>query len=131
MATSHRTHQLITAVVLFLFFFTSTSLSSARLLNDFLSHGLPATDPTFNLALPVDNDNDNDNDVFDKSEHDPKPQVLPCDHMVPIKNSHVGIIMRSPTPRLAGKYGPMILSMLPKESVPSSGPSKGSNDVKN
>ncbi|XVF29910.1 hypothetical protein REPUB_Repub16aG0011200 [Reevesia pubescens] len=125
MATSCKTHQLnITAVVLiFLFIFISNSLSSARLLNDFVSNGLPATEPTLNyLALTVDDD-------FNKSEPDPKPQqVLPCDHMVPIKNSHVGILR---PPRLAGKYGPMILSMLPKGPVPSSGPGTGTNDVKN
>ncbi|XWS74489.1 hypothetical protein CRYUN_Cryun01aG0002500 [Craigia yunnanensis] len=126
MATSHKTHHFITPVVLFLFIFTSNSLSSARLLNNFLSHGLAATEPTLNLALPLDDVND----VFDKSEQDPKPQVRPCDYMVPIKNTHMGIL-RSPTPRLAGKYGPMILSMLPKGPVPSSGPSKGTNDVKN
>ncbi|XVF00372.1 hypothetical protein REPUB_Repub03eG0279900 [Reevesia pubescens] len=126
MTTSCKTHQLnITAVLLiFLFIFTSNSLySSARLLNDFVSNGLPATEPTLNqLALPVDDD-------FDKSEQDPKPQqVLPCDHKVPIKNSHVGILR---SPRLAGKNGPLILSMLPKGHVPSSGPSKGTNDIKN
>ncbi|XWS65605.1 hypothetical protein CRYUN_Cryun05aG0128000 [Craigia yunnanensis] len=126
MATYRKTHRL--AAVVFLFVFTSSSLSSARLLNGFLSHDLTATEPTLNLALPVVDD-DNNNDVFDKSENDPKPRVLPCDHMVLIKNSHVGI-MRSPTQRLTGKYGPMILSMLPKGPVPSSGPSKGTNDVK-
>ena len=123
MATYRKTHQL--AVVVLLFVFTSSSLSSARLLNGFLSHDLTATEPTLNLALPVDDD------VFNKSENDPKQQVLPCDHMVLIKNSHVGI-MRSPTQRLTGKYGPMILSMLPKGSPNTpSGPSHGHNDVKN
>ena len=128
MATCCKTHQLA-AVVFFLFVFTSSSLSSARLLNDFLSHGLAATEPTLSLALPVDDDNNND--VFNKIEQDTKPQVLPCDHMVLIKNSDVGIL-RSPTPRLTGKYGPMILSMLPKGSpVPPSAPGNGINDVKN
>ncbi|XVE90974.1 hypothetical protein DITRI_Ditri20bG0118600 [Diplodiscus trichospermus] len=128
MATCRKTHQLA-AVVVFLFVFTSSSLSLARLLNhDFPSHGLAATEPTLNLALPVDDEN---NEVFDKLEQDSKPKFLPCDHMVHIKNSHVGIL-RSSTPRLSGKYGPMILSMLPKGvPVPPSAPGKGSNDVKN
>ncbi|XVE86037.1 hypothetical protein DITRI_Ditri18aG0004200 [Diplodiscus trichospermus] len=126
MATSRKTHRLITpAVLLFLFIFTSNSLlSSARLLNDFLSHAAAATDPTTNvLALPLHDDK--------SQQHPSQPQVLPCDHMVPIKNSHVGSLIRSPTPRLAGKYGPMILGMLPKGGVPSSGPSKGTNDIRN
>ncbi|XP_022764426.1 uncharacterized protein LOC111309689 [Durio zibethinus] len=121
MATSQKTQKMnITAVVFFLFIFTSNSFSSARLLNGFLSNGLAATEPTLNLELPVED--------FDKSGQDPKPQVLPCDHMVPIRSSHVGLVR---SPRLAGKYGPMILSMLPKGPVPSSGPSKGTNDVRN
>ncbi|XVF41226.1 hypothetical protein PTKIN_Ptkin01aG0263500 [Pterospermum kingtungense] len=123
MATYRKTQQLVAVVFLFVVF-TSSSLSSARLLNDFLSHGLAATEPTLNLALPID-------DNINKSEQDPKPQVLPCDHMIPMKNSHVGI-PRSPTPRLTGNYGAMILSMLPKGvPVPPSAPSKGINDVQN
>ncbi|XVF81942.1 hypothetical protein PTKIN_Ptkin16aG0002800 [Pterospermum kingtungense] len=115
MATSNKTHRLV--LVLFFFILASNSLmSSAR---------LTPMDPSFNvLALPLHHR---------KSEQDPKPQVvLPCHHhhMVPTKNSHVRII-RHPSPRLVGKYGPMILSMLPRGPVPSSGPSKGTNDIKN
>ncbi|XVF24320.1 hypothetical protein REPUB_Repub13aG0117600 [Reevesia pubescens] len=125
MATSHKTQQLkITEVlVFFLFIFTSSSLSSARLLHDFVSNGLPATDdqPTLNLALPV-----HDFDKYLEQVVDPKP----CDHMIPIKDSH-GHVGTLRSPRLAGKYGPMILNMLPKGPVTSSGPSKGTDDVKN
>ncbi|OMO89995.1 hypothetical protein COLO4_19449 [Corchorus olitorius] len=121
-----KTQQQLTATLFFLIIFTTTSLSSARLLNDFVSHGLAATEPTLNLALPLVDVNDEPVTTEEQQEH--KPAVLPCDHMVPIKNSHV--VLRRP-PRLAGKYGPMILSMLPKGPVPSSGPSKGTNDVKN
>ncbi|WRX12432.1 hypothetical protein QQP08_004919 [Theobroma cacao] len=126
-------HQLITAAVVVFFLIISTaSGSSARLLNGFLSHGLQAaTEPTLNLALPLDSSDDvvvtTTSQEKDPNHH--QQQVLPCDHMVTIKNSHTGTLMRSP--RLAGKYGPMILSMLPREPVPSSGPSKGTNDIKN
>ncbi|KAE8721603.1 hypothetical protein F3Y22_tig00015498pilonHSYRG00124 [Hibiscus syriacus] len=124
MATSNKTHKyshLITSLVFFFFFFfvSSVSLSSARL----LSGNPSATQPTLNLGLPVDVEGS------DKPDQDPKSTALPCDHMVPFKNFEVGVL-RSPTQKLAGKYGPMFLSMLPKGGqVPSSGPSKGSNDI--
>ena len=128
-----KTQQLTAALVFFFFvIFAASSVSnSARLPNVFLSHGLAATEPTLNLALPLD---DGGFLVLDKpatatsEEQDvSKPLVLPCDHMVRIKNTHVGL--RRP-PRLAGKYGPMVLNMLPKGPVPSSGPSGGTNENK-
>ncbi|KAE8684423.1 hypothetical protein F3Y22_tig00111131pilonHSYRG00219 [Hibiscus syriacus] len=110
MASSNETQKyshLITSLV----FFSSISLSSARLLNGHPS----ATRPTSNLALHVAFDGS------DKPELDPKSTALPFEHMV----------LRSPTQKLAGKYGPMFLGMLPKGgNVPSSGPSKRSNDIK-
>ncbi|KAL4332549.1 hypothetical protein GQ457_07G019800 [Hibiscus cannabinus] len=120
MAASIKTHNsLVFFFFFFVFIFSSVSLSSARLLN-----GNPsATRPTLNLALPV---------AVDGSDQDPKSTALPlpCDHMVSFKSFRVGVL-RSPTQKLDGKYGPMILSMLPKGGqVPSSGPSKGSNDIK-
>ncbi|KAH1064700.1 hypothetical protein J1N35_029687 [Gossypium stocksii] len=109
MAASNKTHNshLISSVFFFFILLSNSSLSSARLLS--------ATQPTLNLALPSD-----------------KPhQALPCDHMVPFKNFHVGVMRRSPSQKPAGKYGPSFLTMLPKGGhVPSSGPSKGSNDIK-
>ncbi|KAE8682255.1 hypothetical protein F3Y22_tig00111273pilonHSYRG00360 [Hibiscus syriacus] len=120
MATSNKTHkysQFITALLVFSF--SSISLSS-RLLG-----GNPsAAQPTLNLGLPVSVEGS------DKPDQDPKSTALPCDHhKVQFKNFEVGVL-RSPTQKLAGKYGPMYLSMLPKGGkVPSSGPSKGSNDI--
>ncbi|GMI84961.1 hypothetical protein HRI_002165400 [Hibiscus trionum] len=100
-----------------LFIFTTSSLSSARLLNDFRSDGLSAAETTLDLALAAV-----------ESEQAPKP----CDHhMVSMTRPHVGIL-RSPTQRLAGKYGAMILSKLPKGvPVPPSAPSKGINNIGN
>ncbi|GMI90508.1 hypothetical protein HRI_002720100 [Hibiscus trionum] len=114
MAASVKTQTSLVFFLLILFIFSSVSLSSARLLNDNPS----ATQPILNLALPV---------ADDGSDQDPKSIALPCDHMVPFKNFRVGVL-RSPTQKLDG---PMFLSMLPKGGqVPSSGPSKGSNDIK-
>ncbi|KAE8709785.1 hypothetical protein F3Y22_tig00110328pilonHSYRG00449 [Hibiscus syriacus] len=108
MASSNKTQK---SSQLVYFFFSSISLSSARLPNGHQS----ATRPTSNLALPVAVDCSN------KPELDHKSTALPCDHMV----------LRSPTQKLAGKYGPVFLSMLPKGgNVSSSGPSKRSNDIK-
>ncbi|KAK9023960.1 hypothetical protein V6N11_004147 [Hibiscus sabdariffa] len=118
MAASIKTHKsLVFFFFFFLFIFSSISLSSARLLN-----GNPSsTRPTLSLALPV---------AVDGSDQDPKSTALPCDHMVPFKNFRVGVL-RSPTQKLDGKYGPMFLSMLPKgNKVPSSGGSIGINDIK-
>ncbi|KAE8666544.1 hypothetical protein F3Y22_tig00112498pilonHSYRG00332 [Hibiscus syriacus] len=124
MASSNKTQKYFQRIALLVFFllfiFSSTSVSSARLLN-----GNPsATRPTSNIPLPVAVDGS------DKPEQDPKSTAVPCDHMVPFKNLQVGFL-RSPTQKLAGKYGPMFLSMLPKGgNVPTSGPSRRSNDIK-
>ncbi|KAL4339755.1 hypothetical protein GQ457_08G010120 [Hibiscus cannabinus] len=112
--------QRLVAMVLLLFIFTTSSLSSARILN---SDGLPATDTTttttMDLALFA-------LDVEDsRSEQVPEP----CGHHM--TRPHVGIL-RSPTQRLTGNYGPMILGKLPKGvPVPPSAPSKGINNINN
>lgn len=114
MAASNKTHKshLITSLFFLVIFLSNSSLSSARLLS--------ATQPTLSLALPSD-----------KPHQDPKPTALPCDHMVPFKNFHVGVMRRSPSQKPAGKYGPSFLTMLPKGGhVRSSGPSGGSNYIK-
>ncbi|KAK8531700.1 hypothetical protein V6N13_131059 [Hibiscus sabdariffa] len=122
MASSFRKPQHLVATLLFLAIITaSSSLSSARLLNDFMSDGQPATQTTSDLAVS--------DVVFEATEHDPKP----CDHhVVPMKRSHVQIL-RSPTQRLAaGKYEAMILGRLPKGApLPPSAPSRGTNNVNN
>ncbi|KAK8651465.1 hypothetical protein V6N13_141066 [Hibiscus sabdariffa] len=112
----------LVAMALLLFIFTTSSLSSARLLNHFHSDGLPATATTMDLALFALEVEDS------RSEQGPKP----CGHhMVAMTRPHVGIL-RSPTQRLAGKYGPMILGKLPKGvPVPPSAPSKGINNINN
>ncbi|KAE8686615.1 hypothetical protein F3Y22_tig00111053pilonHSYRG00050 [Hibiscus syriacus] len=120
MASFCKPQQLV-AMLLLLFIFTTCSLSSARLLDDLLSNGLPATEPTLDLALAAVEDHKTDA-VSYKSEQ-------PCDHRM--KRSDVAIL-RSPTQRLAAKYGPMILSRLPKVTpVPPSAPSKGINNINN
>ncbi|KAF7830873.1 hypothetical protein G2W53_013206 [Senna tora] len=55
-------------------------------------------------------------------------RVLPCHHHA----EAAGRIGASPAKRVvAGKYGPLVLNMLPKGTVPPSGPSKGTNNVNN
>ncbi|KAL4326228.1 hypothetical protein GQ457_11G010080 [Hibiscus cannabinus] len=115
MASSFCKPQHLVATLLFLAIITaSSSLSSARLLNDFMSDGRPATQTTSDLAVS--------DVVFEATEHDPKP----CDH-------HVVPMKRSPTQRLAaGKYEAMILGRLPKGApLPPSAPSRGTNNVNN
>ncbi|KAE8702634.1 putative CCCH-type zinc finger family protein [Hibiscus syriacus] len=88
-------HLIATALLLIIFTITaSSSLSSARLLNDFLSDGLPSRETT--------------DVVFKEAEQELKPRDH---HMVTMKRSHMEIL-RSPAQRLAG--GAMILSRLPK-----------------
>uniref|UniRef100_A0A7N2ME58 Uncharacterized protein n=1 Tax=Quercus lobata TaxID=97700 RepID=A0A7N2ME58_QUELO len=90
------------------------SSSSARPLNKPLN--LAANEPHLELELPEEN-------VvvvaysLDKDSH----HVLPCD-MEPSKPSKLGFPYKAP--RLAGKYGPLLLNALPKGvSTPPSGPS--------
>lgn len=111
-STNHLTHLLFFATLLIL-----VSSSSARL----LSH-VPATEPDLNLALP------GENPVAGLPSE--KERVVPC-NMETGERPEMG---RFQPLRLGGgrnKYGPLILSMLPKGSVPSSGPSKRINGLKN
>ena len=131
MATFYKSKYLAAVLLLFFIFTISTSPSSARLLSD---SPPSTTETTLDLALAdlVEVEDDKTDVVLDVSKQDPEPQPQPCDiHMVPMKKPHVGIL-KSPTQRLAGKYGPMIFSMLPKGvPTPPSAPSKGINDINN
>ncbi|KAJ1384721.1 hypothetical protein SESBI_42283 [Sesbania bispinosa] len=101
------------AAVLLLFLFVISPSSAARPFN--IHFNLPSTEPTLNLALPTD-----------RVEQPAGGHVSPCDHM------RVAGKLPSPGMRLGGgKYGPMILNMLPKGKVPPSGPSKGTNNLNN
>ncbi|KAK4579695.1 hypothetical protein RGQ29_029381 [Quercus rubra] len=98
------------------------SSSSARPLNKPLN--LAANEPHLELELPEEN-------VvvvaysLDKDSH----HVLPCD-MEPSKPSKLAFPYKAP--RLSGKYGPLLLSVLSREvHPPPSGPSKGVNDDNN
>lgn len=124
MAKSYKTHSL--KPFFLLISLSILSSSSARLLHDSFPQNLAASEPDFNLALPSDN-------VIDASPENPSEKDesrhvnVPCEmesNKNKDKNSDVKV-----GARLAGKYGPTLLNMLPKGSVPNSGPSKGSNDI--
>ncbi|KAF5467521.1 hypothetical protein F2P56_017340, partial [Juglans regia] len=101
-----------------------SSSSSARLLNIPLINSPADEQADLNLQLPGDN-------VFvgfplkKESRH-----VLPChSHRIESSNSKRSF---PATPKLTGKYGPMVLSMLPKGApLPPSGPGKGINNLNN
>lgn len=127
MATFYKSQHLAAVLLLFFIFTTSTSPSSARLLSD---SPLSTTETTLDLALAdlVEVEEHKIDVAFDVSKQD---QPQPCDHMVPVKKPHVGIL-KSPNQRLSGKYGPMIFSMLPKGApIPPSAPNGGINDINN
>ena len=98
------------------------SSSSARPLNKPLN--LAANEPHLELELPEENM------VvvaysLDKDSH----HVLPCD-MEPSKPSKLGFPYKAP--RLAGKYGPLLLNALPKGvQTPPSGPNPVIHDDNN
>ncbi|KAG2730628.1 hypothetical protein I3843_01G297200 [Carya illinoinensis] len=100
-----------------------SSSSSARLLNIVLINPPADEQADMNLQLPGDN-------VFlgfplkKESRH-----VLPC-HGNRMESSNSKRSFPA-TPKLTGKYGPMVLSMLPKGPLPPSGPSKRINDSNN
>jgi hypothetical protein len=101
-----------------LFFFIIVSLStssSARPLYTNLLQSITATES----ALPMENMDDVY--VNPTMEKDSK-HVLPC-HMEIGEGSNIR------STRLAGKFGPMILNVLPKGTIPPSGPSKGGNSL--
>ncbi|KAK7282431.1 hypothetical protein RIF29_11186 [Crotalaria pallida] len=89
------------AVLLLVFLFLISSSSSYARL--------------LNIALPREG-------VVLKEKEEQAGHVLPCEHMV------VDVARK----RLSGgKYGRLILNMLPKGTVPPSGPSKGINNINN
>nr|POE78579.1 hypothetical protein CFP56_32567 [Quercus suber] len=119
-----KTYYLIPILVIFFMslIISFPSSSSARLLNKPLN--LAANEPHLELELPEEN-------VvvvaysLDKDSH----HVLPCD-MEPSKPSKLGFPYKAP--RLAGKYGPLLLNALPKGvPTPPSGPSGGIHDYNN
>uniref|UniRef100_A0A5B7CB11 Uncharacterized protein n=1 Tax=Davidia involucrata TaxID=16924 RepID=A0A5B7CB11_DAVIN len=104
----------LTATTIFFFLIISQSSSSARPLNGFYPNSLAATEPALNLALPGDNG----------ASPPEKDSSLPCE-----MDSSTEILAPK---RLGGKYGlPLVLNMLPKGPAPPSGPSKGTNNIKN
>ncbi|RDX93549.1 hypothetical protein CR513_24175, partial [Mucuna pruriens] len=106
MANPRANHRHLAAVMLVFLLLTSWwSSSSARPLN---------------LALPSDR-------VVPPEDEEPAGHVSTC-------RGHVRVAGKLPLPgtRLAGgKYGPLVLNMLPKGPVPPSGPSKGINSINN
>ncbi|KAA8533985.1 hypothetical protein F0562_031502 [Nyssa sinensis] len=99
-------------------------LSSARILNSFSSNNLAATELALNLALPDDSVSASSAGAPEK---DSSQHALPCE-MDSNKNFHMDILAPE---RLSGKYGRLVLNMLPKGPQPPSGPSKGGNNINN
>ncbi|KAI9157528.1 hypothetical protein LWI28_023955 [Acer negundo] len=117
-------------IVLLLFFFllitSHSSLSSARPLNHIVHHHhLPQSESgsIFRIALPSDHIHSMEDMMIKRS---------PCsDH-----HHHHAMESAADTrvlayPKLTGKYGKLVLNVLPKGVVPPSAPGKGTNDVKN
>ena len=104
MATSNTQCFSIVLLLSVLLISTAPSSSAARLLNGDFS--LTAV----NLALPSDN-------VRSQAAHVETAGKLTRFHAT--------------APRLAGKYGPLVLNMLPKGMKPPSGPSKRANNINN
>jgi hypothetical protein len=121
MAKSDQLKPLHLATML-LFAFLIISSSSARPLN--VPQNLAAGEPALYLALPADS---TVVVAFPLEKDGSSRAVFPCE-MEESGKPKAGF---PASPRLAGKYGPMILTMLPKGSRPSSGPSKGTNSVHN
>ena len=114
----------LTPILVFFFISLIVSFpsSSARPLNKPLN--LAANEPLLELELPQEN-------VvvvaysLDKDSH----HALPCD-MEPSKHSKLGFPYKAP--RLSGKYGPLLLSVLPRgQKTPPHGTSPGIHDNKN
>lgn len=118
-------------IVLFFILSSHSSLSSARPLQHLMLQTIyrGETGVAFGIALPSDK-------VKGSEEEDGtsygEVSKVPCDGEAPetnMKNSKKGISVLSPT--VSGKYGALVLNILPKGIVPPSGPSKGTNDGKN
>ena len=115
----------LTPILVFFFMFLITSFPSsslARPLNK--PPNLAANEPLLELELPQEN-------VvvvaysLDKDSH----HVLPCD-MEPSKPSKLAFPYKAP--RLSGKYGPLLLNVLPRGvQTPPPGQSTGTHDNKN
>ncbi|KAH7854585.1 hypothetical protein Vadar_015624 [Vaccinium darrowii] len=103
----------LTATILI--FLIITQFSSARPLRAFN----PSTELPENPALPGGA----------LPEKDSSEQVFPCE-MESNQNSATEF-SSAPKARLGGRYGPLFLAMLPKGSVPPSGPSRRINDDNN
>ncbi|CAL0327553.1 unnamed protein product [Lupinus luteus] len=117
MTNFNNRHNHAMLLLLFLFLISSSS-SYARLLNGVTS--LVHSETALNIALPSEG-------VFLKEKEELVDHALPRDHTVVVTGK-----VQSPEINLSGgKYGPLILNMLPKGTVPSSGPSKRINNVKN
>ncbi|KAI4306542.1 hypothetical protein L6164_029812 [Bauhinia variegata] len=105
---------------LLLIFLLLVSSSSARLFVTFASAATRYS--TLDIALPADN-------VNGMPEKKEAGRVMPCDMEAAAGKSSPEIKVRAP--RVAGKYGPLVLNMLPKGPVTPSGPSKKINHVIN
>ncbi|KAI8564354.1 hypothetical protein RHMOL_Rhmol03G0174400 [Rhododendron molle] len=117
MAKPNTLYRLTATMLIFLIISHS---STARPLN---GHGLnPSAQLPENLSLPGEHRGG-------PSEKDSPQQVLPCE-MESDQNSGREFASAART-RLGGRYGLLFLSMLPKGSIPPSGPSKGTNDENN
>lgn len=107
MATQHANHHHLAA-----FLFVSLLL---------ISSSTPSSSRPLNLALPSDR-------VVapPAEEEEPTGHVSACGHKrvvgkLPLPGTRLG----------GGKYGSLVLNMLPKGPVPPSGPSKGTNNLNN
>ncbi|KAK0593002.1 hypothetical protein LWI29_028895 [Acer saccharum] len=117
-------------IVLLLFFFlliaSHSSLSSARPLNHIVhhhQHHIPQSEfeSIFRIALPSDHIHSMEDMMIKRS---------PCsDHHRAMESTADTRVLAYP--KLAGKYGKLVLNVLPKGVVPPSAPGKGTNDVKN
>lgn len=119
MAKPHPLAPILLFTCLFIFF---PSSSSARLLN--VPQNLAADKPALYLALPVDNAVVVAVYPLEKGSD----RVLPCEMEESSNPRSAGF---PAAPRLAGKYGPLLLTRLPKGSTPTSGPSKKTHSVQN
>ncbi|KAL5734465.1 hypothetical protein ACOSP7_032326 [Xanthoceras sorbifolium] len=124
-----------TSLLLLFLFITITSnssLSSARPLNINVQHQHHHHHHNHNHHLRQTEFESESESVF-------RIIALPSDSLKDIKrpcssDDHRGMVADSGVPKypkLAGKYGPLLLNILPKGGVPPSAPGKGTNDVKN
>ncbi|KAJ8763998.1 hypothetical protein K2173_004870 [Erythroxylum novogranatense] len=114
-----QSHNLKPTLFAFLVVSLLFSSSSARVLQGHLLQS-SATQPSLNLELPGENVEDMSVELKDSEKH-----TSACDMEFTEKPA-------SKIPSgISRRYGPMILNMLPKGAIPSSGPSKGTNSINN